>query len=122
MISFTLSVDDTAQTFGLTAKIHASVSAERVLGYMQQSLRNIVDALSEQLKPGGHEEHVLAPVAWSMASDGPRPRSSKKWGRQTHSEEWVAPVESVVVLNGHCVQASTCDWFGSGEKVPFEHA
>ena len=69
----------------------------------------VVVASAEQPKPRGHEAHVLAPVALSVASEGSRPRSSKKSGRQTHAVGSVAPGESVVVLNGHCSQASTCD-------------
>ena len=41
----TLSVDDLGEGFGLTAQVHASIDPDRVCGFMQTALEQLVDAL-----------------------------------------------------------------------------
>ena len=44
-IHCTLSVDDLGEGFGLTAQVHASIDPDRVCGFMQTALEQLVDAL-----------------------------------------------------------------------------
>ncbi|MBX8615752.1 amino acid adenylation domain-containing protein [Pseudomonas cichorii] len=55
----TLSIDDLGETFSLTAQAAQGIDAQRVCGYLQEAVANLVEALEQQPEEGMQQLSVL---------------------------------------------------------------